>query len=594
MSQRSSGVFAKLTSQPGIITIVFVGLFLTTLLGVGFRAPKAHAINEPIDTNHPKITGLWNTGLDNSVVTRTNPCGAQKTSQLLPLPPRVLKAGGLDCSNSDIPYPPATADYDNPYNVNEVRDPHWRLTGIDNPASGSPHCQDGTARQATTIEPPYWPPAVPGDWVWWRGTINAFALNNSRWIGARPNSYHDTVPGVCLDISTPSDPNSWPTWKYQLVGGFNVGTCVATNSVQFNLSWAADDAFEMLVNEGTPNQRTIIPSSFSGGSPVTTPATSGAFKPGLNTLTVKVRSSFPLTGFAIAWGTPFFDCVQPKPYLKVFGNDIAAGGQFGSCDIATLPNNRAAILTFDQQVLTAGSPPTIENWKGASTQLGAFALGQIEGFYSGGNHSPRQSAKAEGPVNGLTFGNYGDPTIDLAGNWDTSGQILDPKRVVADGGKGGQYRCITDYYDVVSKNIGGAASAANPVTISSTAAGYYKPVSGKLTINGGTISDKHAIVVDGDVYIHDNVNYVPYGSASGIPSVYIIAKGDIYIDSSVTSLSGVYIAQPKADGTKGTIYTCANSTSYIAASQLKATCDQGLIVNGAFIANQVKFLRTNG
>ncbi|MEO5627576.1 MAG: hypothetical protein ABIQ89_01670, partial [Candidatus Saccharimonadales bacterium] len=36
------------------------------------------------------------------------------------------------------------------------------------------------------------------------------------------------------------------------------------------------------------------------------------------------------------------------------------------------------------------------------------------------------------------------------------------------------------------------------------------------------------------------------------------------------------------------------STSYIAASQLKATCDQGLIVNGAFIANQVKFLRTNG
>jgi hypothetical protein len=54
------------------------------------------------------------------------------------------------------------------------------------------------------------------------------------------------------------------------------------------------------------------------------------------------------------------------------------------------------------------------------------------------------------------------------------------------------------------------------------------------------------------------------------------------------------MALPRADGTGGNIYTCSNATiwSVYDANNIIANCSSPLRVNGMFLANRVKFLRT--
>lgn len=566
------------------------------------RAHADNGVNEPIDTNNPRISGLWNTGVS-----------ADPVPQLLRLPTPANEYVTNVYSNAQSN--PSTVQ-----NNDQVQDPHWRLIGIDNPANGTPHCQNASQRQAVVVLPPDgkdYNPAVlnNGDWVWWRRTmtnpynfstdvngnpIGDFEQSFARWIGARPSSYHETNPAGCLDQSTPTDPNTWPTWTYQMVGGFYVGSCVVPGSVQLNPRWAADDEFSLFINGTGVANRVIGPLQRGGTVTTTTPISTTILNVNAtNQLYVKVRSSFPLQGFAISWDPPLVQCTQPKPYFKVFGNDVAAGGKFGTCELSNLPNNRAAIIAHTRRIISGSNPP--ENWAGASSQLGVFALGQIQGFLSAGTHSPRVNTNTwrPTPVNGLTFGNYGDPTINTVGNWDPSGNILDGNRVAGDGGKGGQYRCIPDYFTLVSQNIGGGAQSVTvPINLANTTQGYYQ-TNGVATISNGVgITGKRAIVVDGDVYIGANgINGITYGgytNANGMPSVYVIARGNIYIDRNIRNLSGVYIAQPKTDGTKGEIITCATAAGAVDYTQLNASCNQSLTVTGAFIAQTVRFLRVNG
>lgn len=592
MSYRSNGAVATFAPNSVLIKIAFVCSFLLTLFVLMGQSGTVHAvttINTPRDPNNPYITGLWSTGLTNPIP-NPNPALPPSPPQLLPIPA------------------PGNFNQTNPYYLvpNEIHeDPHWRLTQIRNANPGPPnHCQVMAGpRQAVTIHPPH---AVAGDnWVWWRN----IPTPGARWVGARPNAYHDNyLPGTFNYFGNPCEVLT--TFVYELVGGFNVGACVDTNNVKLKFRWGADDFFKMILNPGTPQEFNIVANP--NGTPVLGP--SGYFASEAefvgqnklrsndnNTLRVEVTSAIQLTAFVIMFEEPEVICNQPRPYLKVFGNDVAAGGMFtggNTCNLTNLPNRRATILAHHKGV--QATLPTVvqpDNWTGSSSQLAAFALGQIQGFFTAGNHSPRVNTNASVPVNGLTFGNYGDPTIATAGNWDTTGNILDPNRVIADGGKGGQYRCITDYFTTVSQKIGGGTpNPANSVNLSSTAAAHYKPGGGKITINNSTnVTGKHAIVVDGDVYIGpQGITYGGYTSAANMPSVYIIAKGNIYIDRSVRDIQGVFIAQPLADGSKGVIYTCSNSSGAIVANDLREYCNQSLTVTGAFIAQMVKFLRVNG
>lgn len=270
-----------------------------------------------------------------------------------------------------------------------------------------------------------------------------------------------------------------------------------------------------------------------------------------------------------------------KPYLRVFGNDTAAGAYFkredGICSVSDMPNPKAGILAFTQNSSST-------TWKGAGDDLAAYALGGIAEFISASNrNAPGREAH---PPKGLTVGGY----------LTTSDNPTDTF-----GGLGGQSRCVPNYF----KEVGGALKSTGATAITdpefsaaSTGSAVYEPVGGKLvigsdlTVNAG---QKRAIVVDGDVQLNGNTNYGAYSSIANMPSLYIVAKGDIYISGAVEQLSGVFIAQPRANGTGGKIYTCTNTSgARYAAADVYSECNKKLTINGAFIANQVKFLRTSG
>ena len=179
----------------------------------------------------------------------------------------------------------------------------------------------------------------------------------------------------------------------------------------------------------------------------------------------------------------------------------------------------------------------------------AFALGAITEFVSadGGGGTP--------PISLRFSQTEGNPTY---------------------GGNFGHTYCSPDYW----------ADAPNPLVTPN-----YAP------LNPG---EHRAVYVNGDVTIttSNDIQYPAYNGLDQIPSFYLIVKGgNIYIDKSVTQLDGVYIAMP--DGaTGGTIYTCTNgATRYsgtVPTAAAPSGCGTTLTINGAFIANQVKFLRTPG
>ncbi len=266
--------------------------------------------------------------------------------------------------------------------------------------------------------------------------------------------------------------------------------------------------------------------------------------------------------------------IAAKPYLKVFGNDVAAGGKFmdspatGTCTPGaktTAGQPPASIWAFNKKV-TSGSGTY---YGGASSQFGALALGQIYKFNTAGT---RNGLTAPTTPNDLSFGN-------MINNGGT------PTGVTEDNsGYSGMYRCIPDYYSA-SKD-----ATKNPVILP-----------GGTTIAFGfpqSIPDSSQVVrfVDGDAYINANITFqnTSWSDTSAIPSYYLIAKGNIYIGPNVTQLDGVYIAQPRDDGTKGTIYTCTNGLSLFLAKDIYNNCQKNLTITGSFIANQVKFQRARG
>ena len=83
------------------------------------------------------------------------------------------------------------------------------------------------------------------------------------------------------------------------------------------------------------------------------------------------------------------------------------------------------------------------------------------------------------------------------------------------------------------------------------------------------------------------VTRIPNTDSLAIPNLYVVAKGNIYIDPNITSMSGVYVAEPNGSS-GGTIYTCGVNPS----SSYYATCNHQLEVDGAFVAKQVAFGRT--
>ena len=270
--------------------------------------------------------------------------------------------------------------------------------------------------------------------------------------------------------------------------------------------------------------------------------------------------------FDIFWGFPGISglCSSPnqdaligKPFLSVNGGDVITGTKIGaaigSCTDTVISSDPDGILTWN-----TNSP----SFKGSGTTMAAQALGQIIGFVS------NQNSTTTG--NELTFANIGS---------GIGGSIY--------GGLFGTAPCGPDLSSYSS-----ITPSSNPGTISSVNSGATA-YSSDLQISNLNISNstQATIYTTGNIYITSDIKYNTTGwtDPSKIPNLKIIAK-NIYIDSGVHQLDGIYIAT-------GDIKDCANNTGAFQDTSCFANVSSPinqLTVNGSFMANQIYLQRTGG
>lgn len=273
--------------------------------------------------------------------------------------------------------------------------------------------------------------------------------------------------------------------------------------------------------------------------------------------------------------------VVNRPYVRAYGADVAAGGGFGtSCG-----RTNAGILAYMRPV--GEQNPTADR-SGSGAQLAAMAVDKITGFTSASVRTVPPSIP-----NGLTFA-HGSGAVD-SNSMDA----------FLGGYMSGDGWCMPDYYNVTQFVDGPnkTVTASNgDINVNGLADKKQTVVNlggtGAVTIPGGTnYSRKHTVYVDGNVYIRGNIAYSPnYSSGiASIPSFTLVVKGNIYVDSNVTQLDGLYIAQPNGQANTGRIYTCAAGASPLPnGTAIYDNCgaEEGgnrkqLTVNGAFIAEKV-------
>lgn len=240
--------------------------------------------------------------------------------------------------------------------------------------------------------------------------------------------------------------------------------------------------------------------------------------------------------------------IAKSPYVHFIG-DVWAGGGFAavtpSCD------NAAAIATVNRgRAISDGTTP------GSGATHAAFALGRITGFGSGGVGLVITS----GAGKSWTFSNNDESNLGFFG---------------------GPAHCINDYVDTYQ-----SAPLMPPgvINISGGESGQWR-INGNASFQGPmTQGAKKVYLVYGDVTITDNITYVgAYTSVGQLPSIVIIATGNIYVNANVTQIDGIFIA-------RGTFYSCYPK----AEPATLATCNNKLTVNGSVSATQLDLFRTAG
>lgn len=294
---------------------------------------------------------------------------------------------------------------------------------------------------------------------------------------------------------------------------------------------------------------------------------------------VVIRSSAAITD-------PGCQRIENKPFQKVYGSAVSAGGAFktaadGSC--------------------TGGGTGFLGGWfnntyggtyhYGASTELSALAMVKTVGFASAQTVADRSPTE-------LSFAN------NVAADKTPTSSTYSP-------GLGGGFEgaaCI----EPLELPTNGVTAIGTSVNVGALSGGAYS-VSGNTTINGGVLTpgadsattDNITILVNGDVRINSNITYGGtswrYNTGdpkqSTTPSFVLKATGNIYISNNVTVLDGQYVAQPRADGSGGgNLYTCAASSGWapMAKDAMFDGCKNQLTVHGAFVADKVRLMRTYG
>jgi hypothetical protein len=401
---------------------------------------------------------------------------------------------------------------------------------------------------------------------------------------AAPGQKYCQYLGVIKAVNGVGRINSVPACATVIAPTYTCGAVTPTPALP-EVSEPFTFKVSVLYSYGPPTSPTTLSVQVAGLSPVVNGnygyTTAGTVPGTLTSLAIGPETGAAPGTYQVNWTliAPFGtkSCSAPitivsKPYFKAYGADVSTGGGF---------DNGTGICTNPGQL--AGFYDSSTN-KGSAVQFAAQALGAIDQFASAGM---RTSAPI--PAVGLTFANSG---ASPPGSW---------------GGNFGAVRCIPDYWatmpagttTVVNDNPN-LTPILNPSVTQPNLINYqFKPATAgqpvRLFLPAGKVANgnKATIYVDGDAYIPRNIrlNDTGWATATDIPSIYVIARGNIYIDPTVTDLDGVYVAQPNG-AVGGKIYTCADVGGKLTAAQIATQCQQQLRVYGAFIANSIKLDRS--
>lgn len=268
------------------------------------------------------------------------------------------------------------------------------------------------------------------------------------------------------------------------------------------------------------------------------------------------------------------DCepIVNRPFVSFYGSDVFAGGNFngyGSCTEA------ADIQAF-----------TRDDFEGSGVQFAAFALGAITTDVDDPTvnfNSARIRSAFPKPSSGLKFSN----TNTDKGNFNAA-------------------HCIPDYFSE-SKSLTAKPSANIDLATVTSGSYLYDGSAATVRLSGNIVGDNRInIFVKGNLRITSNITYnnanaqPAWNKIKEIPSLHVYVKGNLFIESDVSRIDGVFFAQPiTAGGSDGVINTCVNpgtetSPTLAAIFSVPPTgCKNQLVINGAFVTQSVKFLRTS-
>lgn len=279
-------------------------------------------------------------------------------------------------------------------------------------------------------------------------------------------------------------------------------------------------------------------------------------------------------------GGAIFVPVAAKPYFKVFNGGALVGAAFNSGTTTCITAGTGRVSSFSRYFF---DPVTrVDSFQGASTQYELRARGLIDpttaAFWSSGGRPTALPL-----YRALTFAN------NIASE--------------TYGGNFGGSACMTDYYTTTrnaSVPVVAAVPGSTPLATLNARASSNQVEWGGGTLSGGNLplSSRLVVYVTGNVHITGNITLnaanADYASIADIPFFALVVKGNITIAPGVNQLDGLYIAQPKDDGTGGTVYTCLNADNTVPNLYTSACRTNKLTFNGSVVAKSIRLLRTNG
>lgn len=371
--------------------------------------------------------------------------------------------------------------------------------------------------------------------------------------------------GDCVNVNVTTEPPQCTADSSVYYVGDEVRVQLSINNI--NNAVMNVNSVRITVTPGGPTNQTV-----TGG-----PASIAANDRGLYEFVLP--SPVSAGQYIASWSavTAFGNCsdsepftVANKPYTRFFGADVFAGGGYGnSC--ATSGNGDA--LGYVQQ---EGS--LVGAYKGTGAQLAVFARGVINGV------KPRVQWTSDNPQT-LAFGNSLSLPPVFGGNYGVNA-CADEHTVDSD-----TSALPSTNLSTISMN-GDYTVGVNETSLTTLNTGASGIANGRdITVH---VTGNVRIVGFGNHFGYANT---AWNSIEDIPSLRIIATGNIYIDHQVNSLDGFFVS--KGDRA---IYTCSVGDSdrlnLLDSESDKQTlvdnCGSNLTVHGAFVARKVHLLRSLG